>query len=510
MPLKYFRSVATVAATLVLAMVFSSCAQPDPKVSPSVAESVSAELAPFYEQEVTWKSCGGTKTYCGTIEVPADWNNPGESSFKLAVAYHQADKVKPLGSVIFNPGGPGASGYSWITDSIDQLGTDQLRANFNIVGFDPRGVGLSEPHVTCLGAKATDGLLYGDTGFELGSAQDIAATRAQTKVFSDACLENTGPGLGLLDTVSAAHDMDVIRAVFGDSQMNYLGFSYGTFLGTTYAELYPEKVGRMVLDGAINPNISESDSSLNQLVGFDQAFRNFVNDCVTSADCPFKGTSSQAVKEVKTLLKKVESNPVNTDTGRELTIWGLITGMIMPLYSEDYWPYLSQAFSELKQGDGSTFMLLADVYNDRLDNGTYASNTMEAHRAISCLDGRESADESAMAAQNKRALSASAVFGRYWQFGGLGCEQWPFPVAKRPANYDAAGSAPILVIGTTGDPATPYEEAVSLANEILENGHLVTYNGEGHTAYGRSNQCIADAVDNYFIKNVVPSEDPNC
>ena len=155
MPLKSFRSVAAVAASLVLTMVFSACSQPDPKVSPSVVESVSAELAPFYEQEVTWKSCGGTKTYCGTIEVPADWNNPGESSFKLAVAYHQADKVKPLGSVIFNPGGPGASGYSWITDSIDQLGTDQLRANFNIVGFDPRGVSRSAP-IICFNDAETD------------------------------------------------------------------------------------------------------------------------------------------------------------------------------------------------------------------------------------------------------------------------------------------------------------------------------------------------------------------
>lgn len=504
------RAMAAITSALILSLVASSCSSPSPRVSASVDASVPDDLVSFYTQEVVWESCGGAETFCGSVEVPADWANPTEGSFQLAVAYHQASDSDPLGSIIFNPGGPGASGYNWITNSVDQLGTEQLRAKFNLVGFDPRGVGRSEPRVTCLDAAETDNLLYGESGFPLGSVKDIAATRDQIKSFSDACLENTGPGLGLVDTVSAARDMDVIRAVFGEPRMNYLGFSYGTFLGATYAELYPERVGRLVLDGAINPTINDADSSLNQLVGFDQAFKNFISDCVATADCPFAGSTSAAVAEVKALLKSVEARPVQTDTGRELTIWGLITGMIMPLYSEEYWPYLSQAFTELKSGDGSTFMLLADVYNDRLDNGTYGTNTMEAHRAISCLDGREPADDASVAAQNKRVLDTSAVFGRYWQFGALGCEQWPFPVADRPANYDASGSAPILVIGTTGDPATPYSEAVALANDILENGHLVTYNGEGHTAYGRSNQCVADAVDDYFIKNVVPREDPNC
>ena len=328
--------------------------------------------------------------------------------------------------------------------------------------------------------------------------------------FANACLKNTGPAMAYLDTVSAARDMDVLRAVMGEKDFNYLGFSYGSLLGQTYAALFPKTVNRMVIDGVIDPSVTDSEQSVIQLKGFDLALRNYLAECLSSADCPFRGTVSQALTKIKNFLRALETAPLPTKDGRTLNAWSANTGLIMPLYSEDYWPQLSQAFAEGFEGDGTTFIDLADTYNDRDASGKYLTNLMEANIAISCLDARQPSDASSMAKQNARMLAASPTLGRYWQFGALTCESWPFPVAKHALDYSAKGSRPILVVGTTGDPATPYTQAVAVADHILSNGHLVTYNGEGHTAYGRSNDCVANSVDNYFIKGLVPAADPNC
>jgi pimeloyl-ACP methyl ester carboxylesterase len=508
---------ALVAALTAAALGLSGCSVPstEPSLAPiatptaTVDSTVVDDLKPFYSQVVDWKSCG-KRILCSHVKVPTSWSDPTAGSLSLAVAYRAADIAKPLGSIIFNPGGPGASGYDWILNSVDYLGTKTLRSNFNIVGFDPRGVGLSEPTVKCFDAKQTDVLLYGDNGLPLGSPQDIKATRSQLAEFATACSKNTGPAMAYLDTVSAAKDLDVIRAVMGESKLDYLGFSYGSFLGETYAALFPKKFDHMVIDGVIDPSVSDSQQSVFQLKGFDLALRNYLANCLSSADCPFTGSVSKALSKIKAFLRALETRPLPTKDGRELTAWAANTGLIMPLYSEDYWPQLSQAFAEAFDGDGTTFIDLADTYNDRDANGRYSTNLMEANIAISCLDARQPSDDASMAKQNSRMLAASPTLGRYWQFGALTCEQWPYPIVSRPVDYSAKGSKPILVVGTTGDPATPYGQAVSVANKVLSNGHLVTYNGEGHTAYGRSNVCVSSAVDNYFIKDEVPTEDPNC
>lgn len=499
------------AAITVIALALAGCAPSVVGPTPMVDVTIPTQYQEFYSQQVDWSPCGlDEQTFCGDIVVPVDWAKPSEGTLKLAVAFHKADSGKPLGSLIFNPGGPGSSAVPWITDSIDQLGTALLRKNFNMVGFDPRGVGSSEPTVECLSPKETDRFLYGTAEYELGSPEDIKDTRDQLAKFVAACLKNTGPNLAFIDTVSAAKDLDVIRAVFGDDQINYLGFSYGTQLGATYAALFPQRVGSMVLDGAINPTLSDADQSLFQLVGFDQALKNFLADCLQSADCPFNGSMETALAKIQKFLRGLETAPLPTESGRDLTVWAAITGLIMPLYSQSYWPYLSQGFAEGFAGDGSTLMALADAYNERAEDGSYGSNLMEANISISCLDARSPSDAASMAAQNQRVLEASPVLGRYWQFGALTCEQWPFDVVPHPDDYSAKGSKAVMVVGTTGDPATPYSQAVSLANEVLDNGVLVTFNGEGHTAYGQESKCVNDAVDNYFIRKVVPTEDPNC
>ena len=506
-----------IAVLTAAALSLGACATPAPEVSlaPIVKPTAKSDsaidpaLKAFYSQKVDWKDCG-KRLLCGKVLVPTNWSDPAHGSLSIAVAYRAADIAKPLGSVIFNPGGPGASGYDWIINSVDYLGTKTLRSNFNIVGFDPRGVGLSEPKVQCFEAKKTDELLYGDNGFPLGSPQDLKSSRQMFSAFADACVKNTGPNMAFIDTVSAAKDLDILRAVMGESKLDYLGFSYGSLLGETYAALFPKKISHMVIDGVIDPTVSDSQQSVLQIKGFDLALRNYLADCLSSSDCPFKGTVPQALNRIRTFLRTLETKPLPTKDGRELNAWVANTGLIMPLYSQDYWPQLSQAFAEAFDGDGTTFMGLADTYNDRDSSGKYTTNLMEANIAISCLDSRQPADSSSMAKQNSRMLAASPTLGRYWQFGALTCENWPYPIAKHPASYSAKGSAPILVVGTTGDPATPYGQAVSVATKVLSNGHLVTFNGEGHTAYGRSNECVSSAVDNYFIKSIVPSSDPDC
>lgn len=499
------------AAIALFTVLVGGCATVSP-TSSALSEDVSAELKPFYSQSVTWKSCGTTGTKCSTIKVPIDWAKPASGSIDLALNYLPSTGSADLGWIVENPGGPGGSGIDFVAGGGEQVGSAELRKHYNVVGFDPRGVQRSAP-IKCLSAKATDAFLYGTTAGAPGSATEIAATRKEMKTYIAACVKNSGKIFGHVDTVEAARDMDVIRAVLNETKLNYLGFSYGTFLGTMYASLYPERVGRFVLDGAMDPSVSDEDQSANQLKAFDQALKNYLKNCleVTPGTCPFTGSVDTAMTKITAFFKKLETTPLkSTLAGRKLTISGGITGLIMTLYSNDYWKYTSSAFKSAFAGDGTLLLQLADFYNDRNTNGTYASNMLEANMAVSCLDGRSNSSAAAMKAQNAKLLAMSPFFGRYWQNGALGCEQWPFAVVAHPSSYSAKGSGPIIVVGTTGDPATPYWQAQNLANKILDDGHLITFNGEGHTAYGRSNECVVTAVDNYLIKGIVPAKDPNC
>ena len=491
-------------------LLLAGCAAVTPADS-AVSDNVPAALKPFYTQSVNWKECG-EDLKCATINVPVDYKKPAAGSIKLSLNYLASTGDADLGWLVENPGGPGGSGIDFVASASAQVASEAVRKRYNVVGFDPRGVKRSAP-IKCLSPKATDEFLYGTTPGAPGSTAEMAASRKAMKKFIDACAKNSGKIFGFVDTVSAARDMDVIRAVLGESKLNFMGFSYGTFLGTTYASVFPERVGRFVLDGAIDPTVSDEDQSANQLKAFDQALKNYLENCLTvdKANCPFTGTVESSMKRITAWYKQLETKELNTDLNRrKLTISGGITGLIMTLYSDTYWQYTTTAFKNAFAGDGTLFLQLADFYNDRETNGTYGSNQLEANLAVSCLDGRSDPSPKAMKAQNAKLQKLSPFFGRYWLNGALGCEQWPYKVAAKPTSYAAKGSAPILVIGTTGDPATPYWQAQNLANKILDNAQLVTFNGEGHTAYGRSNACIVKNVDAYLIDGVVPATDPNC
>ena len=461
----------------------------------------------LYKQNPNWTLCENNIFQCGSVKVPVNWDKPNGETISIALVRKFTNKA---GSLLINPGGPGGSGYDFLVNNYSDLGTKALRDAYTLVSFDPRGVGRSAG-IKCLDGADTDHYLYDSNGQVPGSAADIKANRAMIGKFDKACKQNSGAVLGHVDTVSAAKDMDVIRSALGESKLNYLGYSYGTFLGTTYAALFPDKVGRFVLDGAIDPRVSDEASNLNQLIGFDRALNNYLKDCLRdTSSCPFNGSLAEAKVSVSKFLNQMETKTLKTSDGRKLTGASALTGMIMALYSNDYWPYLTQAFHDAFKGDGSMFIKLADFYNDRDATGGYSSNSLEANIAINCLDKRSDPSPQAMAAQNAKMLAASPIMGRYWQNGALICEQWPFPVAKHPADYSAKGAPTIMVVGTTNDPATPFQEAVALAHEVLAKGFLVTFKGEGHTAYGRSNECVSGVVDDFLIQGNLPSKEPVC
>lgn len=483
-----------------------SASAPDPTPVTGPAGAVPAGFEEIYNQDVEWTKCGGGAFQCADIQAPLDWDNPDSESITIAAQRYNA-REKAMGTILVNPGGPGGSGIDLVSYAPAVFGRELLK-NYNILGFDPRGVGQSEP-ITCLEPAEMDRFLANSFG-ELNEGLLAKATEEQ-KMFGQACAENSGAILGEVDTQSAAKDMDLIRAVVGDEKLNYLGFSYGTQLGATYAGIYPENVGKMVLDGAIDLRLTSHEQSLQQAVGFENALRAFVTDCQTRSDCVLQGSVDDGMKQIDQLLTGLLANPMPTDhEGRVLTQNLGFYGMAQPLYAEPLWAMLRAALTEaIMANDGSSLLELSDMYFGREDDGTYADNSFEAFTAINCLDSREDADFATMQAESAEIIKAAPVMGKFFGFGAAGCADWPYPEAPQDFDLSAKGAAPIMVIGTTNDPATPYIWAEGLS-EQLESGFLVTHVGEGHTAYGQGSTCIVDVVDDYFVNGTIPGKDPNC
>lgn len=505
-----------IAPSLVLAVALSGCVSPflspgstpEPTSTPT-SEDVAANLQPFYSQVLEWKKCEGSFE-CATVNAPLDWNDPSRSSIDLALIRSAASKT-PTGSLLVNPGGPGASGYNFVRDSLDYAVGPKLIANFDIVGFDPRGVNKSSA-VSCYDDPSEmDAFLFDipkNVG-PVGSDSWLDAGEEANKEFGEACLKHTGELLGYVDTVSAARDLDLLRAVLGDKKLNYLGYSYGTFLGATYADLYPENTGRMVLDGALDPATTDFDVTKTQAMGFEKSLRAYLADCMTGSNCPFTGSVDSSMRKVSALLHRLDESPLRADDGRLLGSSAMFTAIILPLYNQSNWPILSDVFTEVYRGDAEYAFYIADAYHGRNADGTYEDNSTEAFIAINCLDYMSSSTRESLETEAAELAAAAPVFGPQMSWGGTSCDQWPFTSKRVREPIAAKGAAPILVLGTTGDPATPYKWAQALAAQ-LESGQLVTRNGEGHTAYNKSNSCVDGAVVDYFLKGTVPGSDPNC
>jgi pimeloyl-ACP methyl ester carboxylesterase len=346
-----------------------------------------------------------------------------------------------------------------------------------------------------------------------GSPDDAQETRAlvrQSQLFAEECATQTGPLLGHVDTRNVARDLDVLRAALGDRRLYYLGKSYGTFIGATYAELFPERVGRLVLDGAIDPSVSAEAMSLAQAGGFERALSAFVTDCLPQPICPLSGSRSDGVDQVRDLLERIDRQPLPTGQSRRLTQSLAILGVAAALYEEAQgWPALVVGLRLALNGDGSVLLRLADLYLDRRADGRYNGNQNEAIYAVNCLDHPGDASPEHIQGSLQRFRRVAPTFGEYLAWSALPCEYWPVRSAAVARRVAAAGAQPILVVGTTRDPATPYAWAVGLARQ-LESGVLLTYVGDGHTAYARGSSCIDTAVENYLVRGRAPRDGTRC
>ncbi|GAB3272588.1 alpha/beta hydrolase [Arthrobacter pigmenti] len=505
--------VAAAAATCVLLLVTActpfggngSAPEGTTSAPAEVIEAAPEPLQDFYSQSVAWEPCEEDFA-CSTVEVPMDYENPDGKTLKIDLTRLAATGSDPMGSILVNPGGPGASGIDAVQDNASGITTERLRESYNLVGFDPRGVKRSSP-VECLSDKERD--KFRAKVFDTETKQGLAKARASAEKYASQCAENTGKSLGFVDTKSAARDMDIIRAVLGQKKLDYLGFSYGTYLGATYAELFPETVGRMVLDGGVDPSMTNAAMTLGQAKAFEEALLAYAEDCLQQQECPLNGTPEQAVGQIRTLIESVEASPMTAQSGRTVTVGLFVSGMILPLYNDRNWPALTQALKSAFQGDPTPMLQLSDMGATRQNDGDYTSNSTAAFRAVNCLDYPMNLSLEQMRQNAETLDKASPTFGRFLAYGAMSCNAWPHDAEDPPEPIEAAGAPPIVVVGTTGDPATPYDWSVALAKQ-LNSGTLLTWEGQGHTAYGRGNGCIGDAVDNYFIEGTVPEEDTRC
>lgn len=493
------------------AFALSGCSLLSPVATPT-STSAPTGKEDFYAQKLSWDSCGdGLK--CATAKAPIDWASPGDGAIELALVKQPATGTAQ-GSMLLNPGGPGGSGWDYVFSSGAASATPAVAENFDIVGWDPRGVGRSTRVVCFTDSKKTDETLYGTYDSPYDTQGWIDELTVEEKSFAAACEKNTGPLLGNVDTASNARDMDMLRAVLGDKKLNYLGYSYGTYFGTVYAELFPENVGRFVLDGAVDPLVSDFESLKFQMAGFDSAFRAYLADCLNGPRCFFQGTVDDAAAQARSALDNIDAQGFVNGDGRVLDSATLATGILFNLYSESYWPDLTAMFASLAQGDPGPTFTSADSYNSRNDDGSYQSNSYEVYVAATCVDG-DFVDDPASTLERIAEIDAAApILGKYATYDDFAvldtaCTNWPVPRAELPTSFAAEGAAPILVIGTTNDPATPYASAVSLARQ-LSSGVLISYKGEGHTIYNQGVSCIDDVVDAYLVNGTVPAADPMC
>ena len=512
------RPLVLAAAVAVVATALGGCSvvddvrdrvQPRPSVvvTPQPPPAGSEALARFYAQGLEWTDCSGAE--CASLTVPVDYDDPDGATIDLAVVRVPAQRPsKRLGSLVVNPGGPGGSGVDYAR-AADFIVGPGVRDAYDVVGFDPRGVGRSAP-IDCVTDSELDDFLASDpTPDDVVEEREFATTSAD---FAGSCAENAGPLLPHVSTEDAARDMDVLRAALGEETLTYLGKSYGTLLGTTYAELFPEHVGRFVLDGVVPPDLTSAETDLGQAKGFETATRRWAAYCAAEGDCPLGSTTDEVMDGLRTFLASVDENPLprtGDNSVPELTEGWASLGIAAAMYDQGQWRILVDAMADAVAGDGTALMQLADQYADRNPGGTYAGNIMEVIYAVNCLDKPDSGSVPEYARLADAAAVEAPTWGRYLMWSSLPCAYWPVEGTRQPHEVRATGAPPIVLIGTTGDPATPYEWAVRL-NDQLDSSSLITFEGDGHTAYTRSNACVDDAVDAYYLDGTVPPDGLRC
>ena len=487
--------------------------------APAVAAKavVPEGLESFYSQKVEWYDCGATGGMersaqrtgfqCAKVKVPLDYSRPDGQTIEVAMKKHLATGSVRQGSLFINPGGPGGSGVQYVEGAAETAFAG-VQGSFDIIGFDPRGVGSSTP-VTCAAANGVDpmsdpGQASGDAPFE-ELAPQIETTFRQMEAN---CAADTKPA-GLLDhvdTISVARDLDVLRALSGDQRLNYLGISYGTYLGAHYAELFPANTGHMVFDGAVDPSLSLGERAAGQAKGFETSLRTYVKQCQAGQagpSCPLTGSVDAGTQQIRDLIASADKTPLKTSDPNVTVDGGTITAVVRRLlYASEYWNVLTYALDQaITQQDGSSFQTLYGPTTTGVSAPTFY--------AVNCLDIPVQGDMTSWEKEYQQILQSSPTFGASLSNQDARCQAWGHNGTRKPAPVHAKGAAPILVVGTTGDPATPYAWSKALA-EQLDSGQLLTWEGDGHTAYGRSGACVRRAIDGYLIGGTMPKPGATC
>ena len=486
-----------IAVALASLIVLTSCAASEPKPLPSLSQ--------YETQELNWRDCYGNYQ-CATLLVPINYSDLTVGAFSLALLRYQAlDQDRRIGSLIVNPGGPGSSGVDYAY-SAEYIVSPEILERFDIVGFDPRGVGESSA-IECLSDVETDASFAADP--KPDDQAEFALFISDARDYYAKCAENT-KHLTEYSTLNSARDLEILRAVLGDKKLNFLGKSYGTYLGTLFAELFPESVGRFVLDGAVDPYTSNREAVLGQAIGFELALDAFINDCLKSRSCALIGDLQSARIQIVDLLAKTAITPLESKSSREVTEGLVLLGIASALYdSESGWPVLRDAFKEAMLGSGTSFLTLADQYAGRQEDGSYLSNENDALQVISCLDQNELETVSVLKKGVAEFSDRAPIFGPYLAYAGLACRYLPNLGSVEQIEIKSINTKPILVVGTTRDPATPYKWSKSLA-KIFLSSVLITLDGDGHTGHGRGSTCVDSAVDRYLLTGATPKSELFC
>ena len=444
---------------------------------------------------------------CGKLSVPVDYTKPDGDVARLAMIRFKATGDK-IGSLIINPGGPGESGVGAAASLVGAMPA-AIRERFDLVGFDPRGVGSSTPAVWC-NSDADNDRQRADDQVDY-TPEGVAHIESETKDFVARCVEKMGDDfLANVGTSSVIKDLDAMRAALGDQKLTYLGYSYGTRIGSAYAEAYPQNVRAMILDGAVDPNADPVEADIRQAAAFQTAFNDYAADCAKSPSCPLGTDPAKAVDVYKSMVEQLVNDPAKTRDPRGLSYSDAVVGTILPLYSPNLWRHLTQGLSELKNGSGDTMLALADLYMGRDENGHY-NNSTDVRVAVNCVDEPPITDRKTVVDEDRRAREV-APFMSYGQFTGnapLGtCAFWPVPATSKPHRISVAGLPPVLVVSTTNDPATPYQAGVDLAKQL--GGTLLTFDGTQHTVVFQGDKCVDDIAATYLVDVTVPPPNSTC
>ncbi|WP_073489753.1 alpha/beta hydrolase [Streptoalloteichus hindustanus] len=485
--------------------------------------AVPAGLERFYGQPLGWTSCQGYATTpeqktlfrkpqleCARVTVPLDYGKPQGETITLALLRRPAtDPARRVGSLLVNPGGPGGSGTEAAASFASRM-TGELGQRFDLVGFDPRGVGLSEPPVRCLTDQERDAERL-DLDLD-PSPEGVAQTEAEEKAYAQKCAERMGKDfLANVGTREVVKDMDVLRSALGDAKLNYVGFSYGTRIGTAYAEAFPGNVRAMVLDGAVAPTEDLVAQSIGQAKGFTAAFEAFAAWCVARENCALGKDAKEAEKKLNAMVAPLKKEPLAVGD-RKLSYSDVGTAVAQAMYSKDLWPMLDTGLTELAAGKGRALLVLADAYLGRGADGRYSPQN-DAFRAIRCVDDPPVTDRAVVLERARKIREAvgerNVLDGDDEPVGALdACAFWPVPPTSQPHQPKVDGLPTTLVISTTGDPATPHQAGVDLAKAL--NARLLTFEGNQHTAFLQENRCVDAAGAEYLVNLRLPAEGARC